>query len=255
MVQQFLLGLQERGLSDGTVLNIFRYLSGVVKQAVKAGAMAQDICAEVQPPRPKPKAARALSRAEQKQLERAVMGKDTAQGIEVLLALYAGLRVGEISGLRWEDIDFDNGLIHVNRTLQRINPHEKGRKTAIHIGSPKSEASERVVPMGGRLSELLLKQRDLSKGPYVISARKEFAEPRVVQYRFAQALKRAQLSPVGFHALRHSFATRCLEEQVDIVSISKLLGHSSVKLTSDTYTHSLLELRRAAVQKLDKLAA
>ena len=80
-------------------------------------------------------------------------------------------------------------------------------------------------------------------------------KPRVVQYRFERMLDRAQLPRVGLHALRHSFATRCMELNVDVTTISKLLGHSSAKLTLDIYTDSLLEHRRAAIYKLDGLAA
>jgi integrase len=93
-----------------------------------------------------------------------------------------------------------------------------------------------------------------SAGEYVVAGRRDFAEPRVLQYRFERMLERANLPKVGFHALRHSFATRCMELNVDVATISKLLGHSSAKLTLDIYTDSLLEHRRAAVNRLDQLA-
>jgi len=87
-----------------------------------------------------------------------------------------------------------------------------------------------------------------------VPGHRNFNEPRVLQYRFERLLKSAQIPRVGFHATRHSFATRCMELDVRIETISKLLGHSSVKQTSDIYVHSLLEQRFMAVHRLDQLA-
>jgi integrase len=256
-IQLFLSDLHGRGLSDSTIRNVFRYLCGVVRAAVKSGALAQDICEDVTLPKLKGKAVRALSRAEQQRLERTALSdlQENGQGIEVMLALYTGMRVGEICALRWEDIDFENDVIHVNHTLQRLNLHGKGEKTAVKMGSPKSDSSLRKIPMSAQLSRLLENQRRIVGGEYVVPGRRAFTEPRVVQYRFERLLERANLPHVGFHALRHSFATRCMELNVDVATISKLLGHSSAKLTLDIYTDSLLEQRRAAVHKLDGLAA
>jgi len=256
-MQQFLSDLYAGGLSDGTVRNIFRYLYNVVKSAVKTGAMARDICEGIVLPKSKPKAVRALSRTEQQRLEHeayAVLHKN-GPGLEVILALYTGMRVGEICALRWEDVDFENDMIHVNHTLQRVNLHGREAKTAVKLGTPKSDSSLRKIPMSAQLSRVLRHIHRSARGEYVIAGRQGFTEPRVVQYRFAQMLKRAQLPHVGFHALRHSFATRCMELNVDVATISKLLGHSSAKLTLDIYTDSLMEHRRAAVCKLDGLAA
>jgi len=257
-IQLFLSNLHSRGLSDGTVNNIFCYLSGVTRNAVKSGALAQDICEDISLPRSRQKAIRAFSLAEQQRLERAALAalrESDGKGIEVMLALYTGMRVGEICALRWSDVDFDNGIIHVNHTLQRLRLHESGAKTGVKMGSPKSNSSRRKIPMSPQLSRLLREQHRSTKGEFVVCGRQEFSEPRVLQYRFERILERAQLPRVGFHALRHSFATRCMELNVDVATISKLLGHSSAKLTLDVYTDSLIEHRRAAVCKLDRLAA
>jgi len=252
-VQQCLHRLQDKGLSAGTVRNIFRYLSGTVRVAVKNGAMSRDVCAEVAPPKAKKPSVHALSRAQQQALDKMAREK---QSIEVLLALHTGMRVGEISALRWTDIDLDNRLLTVNHTMQRLNLHKHGTKTQVQLGEPKSDSSQRNIPISAQLACMLAKHRQVSPGEFVVQSRsKAFAEPRVVQYRFARLLELADLPKVGFHALRHSFATRCMELNVDVATISKLLGHSSVKLTLDIYTDSLLEQQYAAVNKLDGLAA
>ena len=256
-MRQFLSDLHACGLSGGTVRNIFRYLYNVIKSAVRSGAIAADICEGIALPKSKPKAVRALSLAEQQRLEREAYAllQNNGPGVEVILALYTGMRVGEICALRWEDVDFESNTIHVNHTLQRLNLHGKDAKTAVKLGTPKSDSSLREIPMSVQLSRLLRHMHRSARGEYVIAGRQGFTEPRVVQYRFEQMLKRAQLPHVGFHALRHSFATRCMELNVDVATISKLLGHSSAKLTLDIYTDSMMEHRRAAVCKLDGLAA
>ncbi|MCL2107228.1 MAG: site-specific integrase [Oscillospiraceae bacterium] len=257
LVRKFLCELHSSGLADGTVRNIYRYLCSAVKSAVKSGAMAHDICADITLPKAKGKDIHALSLTEQQHLERTVMKtlreSKSRQGVEVMLALYTGMRVGEICALRWADVDFDSGVIRVSHTLQRLTLHGGDAKTAVRLGTPKSDSSQRKIPMSAQLTGLL---RDLSAGAtseFVVAGRGEFVEPRVVQYRFERMLERARLPHVGFHALRHSFATRCMELNVDVTTISKLLGHSSVKLTLDIYTDSLLEQRRAAIRKLDSL--
>ena len=256
--RQFLCNLCNSGLSDGTVRNIFRYFQHAVRYAVRAGMMAQDICADIPLPKPRAGAVHALSLEEQRRLEHAAADmlakSDSRQGIEVLLALYTGMRVGEICALRWSDIDFCGGVIHVKHTMQRLNTHGKGAKTVVSIGSPKSESSQRKIPVSDHLSALLMKAHRCAESEFVVTGRRKCAEPRVVQYRFERLLERANLPRIGFHALRHSFATRCMELNVDVVTISKLLGHSSAKLTLDVYTDSLFEHRRAAISKLSGLA-
>jgi integrase len=260
-VEHFLADLHKAGLSDGSILNIFRYLAGVTKQAAKSGAMAKDICAEISQPKTKRKKVNALSRAQQKILEDAAIAvirkSGYKQGMDVIIALSTGMRVGEICALRWDDVDFDSGVLRINQTLQRLNMYDqdpkRATKTIIVIDAPKSESSVRDIPMGPRLSELLRDSRQLMQGDYVVVGRYGPAEPRTLQYRLEQLLKQAQLPQVGYHALRHSFATRCVELNVDIATISKLLGHASVKLTADTYIDSFMEQRFAATRKLDEL--
>jgi len=242
------------------VLNIFRFLAGVTKQATQSGAMEKDVCAGITLPKPKRKKVSALTRTQQKVVEKAAMTtvreSGSSNGLDVLIALHTGLRLGEICALRWEDVDLDDGIIHVNHTLARLNQHGKGKtKTAIVMDAPKSESSQRDVPMNPFLRNLLRARQQSAVGVFVIEGRGGGSvEPRVLQYRFERLLERARLPHAGYHTLRHTFATRCAELNVDIMTISGLLGHSSIRTTEKTYIHSLLEQRFAAVHKLEGLA-
>nr|OTP53695.1 hypothetical protein A5881_000592 [Enterococcus termitis] len=193
----------------------------------------------------------ALTVNEQKQLEYFAFKEKGCSAI--ILALYSGLRIGEISGLKWSDIDFENGTIYVNRTIFRVNSHSEGRKTEVLVGIPKTDQSSRVVPLAGNLKNYLLAKKALSASSYVVSCKNKMTEPRVIRYRFKKVVEASGIRNIHFHSLRHTFATRCLEERVDISSLSKLLGHTSAKMTLDTYADSVLESRQKAIFKIDKL--
>jgi len=170
------------------------------------------------------------------------------------LSLYTGMRVGEISALRWEDVDLENGLIHVSQTAQRVCLESAGAsKTSVIFGTPKSASSMRLIPLPQTMTDCLKKHRETAVSEYVITSRRGFAEPRVLQYRLQSLIKKAGITPTRFHALRHSYATRCIELHIDITTLSKNLGHASTKMTFDVYTHASLEHRKEAVQDLNTL--
>lgn len=168
--------------------------------------------------------------------------------------MYAGLRIGEVSGLRWTDIDFDQNLIRVERTVHRIiDEQNPGVKTQLVLAEPKTSQSKRVIPLTESLKEYLLDKRKNATSAYLIHSRKTLAEPRVINYRFKKLIQDTSFSSIHFHVLRHTFATRCLEQGMDIASLSKILGHQSTKLTLDTYADSLLEHRHKEMKKIDLL--
>ncbi|WP_339099593.1 hypothetical protein IGL98_001467 [Enterococcus sp. DIV0840] len=190
--------------------------------------------------------------SEQKKLEHVAFKEKGCSAI--ILALYSGLRIGEISGLKWSDVDFENNTICVSRTIFRVNSQtNEGNKTEVLIGNPKTYQSYRVVPLAENLKQYLLTKKAISCSNHVISCKNKMTEPRVIRYRFKKVVEEAGIRNIHFHSLRHTFATRCLENRVDISSLSKLLGHNSAKMTLDTYADSLFESRRKAMYKIDQL--
>ena len=246
--------LTAKGLSNGTARNILLLLTSITRRAALTGAIERDACLDLKLSKAPQHKEEALTRVEQRRLEKTATQHEN--GFAVTLALYTGLRIGELCALRWEDVDLSRRVLHVKGSVQRLkNPEKQGALTAIKIGAPKSESSRRTVPLPESLLFQLLRRKAEAKSEYVIECRGGLAEPRVVQYRFGRLLEQAGLRHVKFHALRHTFATRCMELGMDAATISGLMGHASVKMTLDIYTASLLEHRLEAVKLLDQLAA
>lgn len=171
------------------------------------------------------------------------------------LALYAGLRIGEICALKWEDIDLTNGLIYINHTVSRIkNTDTTMTKTKLIIDKPKTEHSKRIIPINSKLQKILVVMRKMSQSDYVISSNEYFVSPRTFEYRFHKILEMCNIKQINFHGLRHTFATRCIEVGIDIKTLSELLGHASVDITLNTYVHSSLDRKRNEIEKLSQIS-
>lgn len=250
-LQCFVDALSRNGLGAGACSGVFGLLNRFLKYAVQRGALLVNPASNIRlPKRVKPQI-RALDLAGQKQLEQIALADP--DGLPVILALYTGMRIGEICALRWSDVNLQTGMIQVRQTVQRIACSGGSHKTKIVFGAPKSEQSNRLIPIPDRLCAFLKRSREQSKSDYVVSCKGSFAEPRVVRQRYYRIRERAGIQPVHFHALRHTFATRCMELRFDVTTLSRLLGHSSVKMTLDIYTDSLLEHKIIAMHMLDQV--
>lgn len=236
-------GLSDRYISDMITLlkSVFRYANREynIKNMVEGLTMHKAAKAEV----------RVLSEAELVVLKRYILEHQDTSALGVAMSLFMGLRIGELCALKWECVDIENRVVYINRTLQRIKCFDGSRKTALVIGEPKSKSSRRVIPIPDVLMQLLIKFR-ADKDIYILSGRTAPIEPRTMQYRFAKLLKNANLPSVHFHSLRHSFTSACIAAGCDVKSLSELLGHRSVSLTLNLYTHTDMERKRECVSLL-----
>ena len=195
-----------------------------------------------------------FSMVQQKQLEDYLLQHLSPTAFGILLALHAGLRIGEICALSWDDFDFQNNLIHIRATVSRVqNPNKNG--TVLIIDKPKTDASVRAVPFTDSFRNIALKIKSQSASHYVISESSDFVSPRSFDYRYKKIISKLNLPIINFHSLRHTFATRCIEYAVDPKSLSEILGHANVSVTLNTYVHSSMELKRAQIEKLPSLSA
>lgn len=191
------------------------------------------------------KEARVLSVSEQATLTNHLLQEMDIFCFVTLLALYTGLRIGEICALTWADVSED--YLSVERTMQRL-PNGSG-ETYIHIGSPKSSASRRKVPLPAFLKPYVKKFR--KPDGFVLSCERwEHSEPRILHAQFQRIANDCGLEAVTFHTLRHTFATRCVEAGFDVKTLSEILGHSDVKTTLNRYVHSSFDLK---VQNMERL--
>ncbi len=255
MLEDLFRWLREHGrncrgssLSDKTLSDVKAVLVQVLSYASSHGMMtsAPD-CPSI--PTKKP-TAKALDAREQEEMENAAMMEDTCFAAAVILLLYSGLRVGEICGLMWGDIDLEAGTLRVERTVSRIRDMESGgTKTKVVIGSPKTDCSRRTVPLPDDIV-VYLKQHRLNDDIYLASGTGKYMEPRAFLSKFKRFQKRNGLNPCTVHTLRHTFATRCIEYGVDVKSLSEIMGHANVRITMQLYVHPSMETKKAEVNKL-----
>lgn len=188
---------------------------------------------------------RVLSECEQQILVRYLFSQEDIFSFGVLLTLYTGLRVGEICALRWED--FLENTIHVSKTMQRLK--NSSGKTEVMILPPKTDTSDRIIPVPAVLRPIINKY--CKESGYVLTQENgKFIEPRLLQRKFEKHIKACGLEGVHFHTLRHTFATRCIETGMDAKTLSEILGHCDVKTTLNKYVHSSLELKQQCVDRL-----
>ncbi len=174
----------------------------------------------------------------------------------ILICLYTGLRIGEICALKWEDISFEEQYINVHKTMQRLQTKsDNDKKTEIIISTPKSDCSVRNVPIPDILFSIMIEHKE-SSNTYILTGKENYyIEPRTMQNRFHKILKQCDIPSGNFHALRHTFATRCIELGFDIKSLSEILGHASVNITLNRYVHPSMELKHKNMNMLSVLLA
>lgn len=191
-----------------------------------------------------------LSQSEQIKLLHAIYNNMDSNNLGILLCLSTGLRLGEICSLKWSDIDLEGKLLYVNRTVQRIAVDTDSAKTRLLEDTPKSMFSKREIPIpDGIIPYLTAFMREEG---YVLSE-KGLTEPRTYQYRFQRLLAKADIAKHNFHAIRHTFATNCINSGADIKSLSEILGHSNVNITLNRYVHPTIDTKRKHLNNLSEL--
>lgn len=194
---------------------------------------------------------RVLNKNEEKALLNTLESDINIFKLGILISLLTGVRIGELCALRWEDIDFKECLITVNRTMQRVQVEGKDNKTEIIITTPKTNASIRQIPIPKMLVDYIIGFKS-SNDQYILTNKNgNYIEPRVMQYKFKKYIQIAGISDANFHALRHTFATRCIEAGVDVKVLSEVLGHSNVNITLDRYVHNSIDYKKDNIERFN----
>lgn len=249
--------LEKEKLSPKTVKDIMVVFRSVLQYATKKNPEIKDAF-EIPYPREERKVMRVLSREEQKHLILYLTDEMDDCKFGILLALYTGIRIGELCALRWENISLEDKTIRITGTIQRLKipaseTEQSSTKTRVVINSPKSSSSLRIIPLTDCAAALCQRMYAKSKDIYILTRTKYPMEPRTLQYRLKKYTDACGLEGVHFHTLRHTFATRCVEVGFEIKSLSEILGHSSTTVTLERYVHSSIELKRDNMNKLEKI--
>lgn len=246
-------GKKGQGLSRKTIADILSVMRNILRFSMRKGKKiaCDPFALQV---RQQPQDMRVLSRSEQESLYRFIYSNLQPCNIGILICLFSGIRVGEICALRWEDISFEDRTMKISKTMQRIqNKSGIGKRTKIEITSPKSSCSIRTIPLPDTLLEVLKSHYPGKDGYILTNDPILFIEPRTLQNRFKKVLQSCDIEDANFHALRHTFATRCVEVGFDIKSLSEILGHASVNITLNRYVHPSMELKKENMERLSSL--
>jgi len=196
-----------------------------------------------------------LSKPNYKKLSDYLMENFTFKNIGLLVAMHTGMRIGEICALTWSDIDVINGVISVDKTIQRVYIiEEDGHKhTVLNLDSTKTKASEREIPISKKLlTKFKALKKVVNEDFYVLTNESKPTEPRTYRNYYKEVMRRLDIPPMKFHGLRHTFATYCIEGGADVKTTSVLLGHSNVSITLNTYCHPDMNKKRSVIDKIFK---
>ena len=238
------------GLSASTVHGMLSIIKSILDYALDTKKISSPVC--VKYPKCRSQKTRVLSMEEQALLESYWTHDINIYKLGKLLCLYTGIRIGELCALRWEDISFERGTITISKTMQRVKDSSDGSKTKIEIGTPKSQSSVRIIPLPKFLACLIKEHVKEKQGFFLATKQGGYTEPRTMQYHFARAIRLLNIPDANFHALRHTFATRCIEAGVDSKSLSEILGHSNVNITLNRYVHSSFEQKYKCIRRLEE---
>lgn len=254
------------GLSPKTIKNIHNMLHEALEQAIKNDLLLKNPCKMITLPKRTQKEMRVLSIEEQEQLTG--IARYERLGLGIILVLFTGVRIGELLAIQWKDIDFENGILSINKTINRLKNYdpESIHKTSIVIGETKTVKSNRKVPLHDIMVEALkkhkiaqLEEKLKAGGIYedhgfvIANELGKPIEPRTYQDFFHRLVKKAGMTKANFHSLRHTFATRALERGIPAKTVSEILGHTTVSITLDLYSHCLMVHKKESIEKLADL--
>ena len=253
-VQSFVLQSLNKGLKEKTIKDIIIVLKMIVKFGIKNKYLEYQQIDVVFPTNHEKHKMEVLSRQDEKEIMDYLEQNFTFKNLGIIICLSTGIRIGEICALKWEDIDIENGLIKVSKTLQRIYLVDEAIKTTkLIIDKPKTKNSFREIPLSSDLVRIVKPiMKVVNTDYYILTNEEKPTEPRTYQNYYKNLMKKLNIPLIKFHGLRHSFATRCIESNCDYKTISVLLGHSNITTTLNLYVHPNFEQKKKVINKMLK---
>ena len=256
--QKILTKMDEKGYHQGTIKHIRVILYGLFEGAkendiIFSNPMKRSLKIEIGKPS---KTKEALSIDDQKKLFNALRGHKYEN--QYIFALQTGLRVGELIGLKWQDVDFQKRTLKIQRTMKYLHAEKTWRS-----GPPKSRSSQRTIPLTDTAIEVLKKQKEKNPSLKVVPIEyKDYVfidEKGIIKYgSYDSALqhicKKIGIKPITMHIFRHTFATICVRSGMMTPSILKtILGHSSVNICLEYYVHTTDEEKFREMERVSEM--
>lgn len=245
----YIIELKEK-LSYSTIKTIKSLINRSLKFAFEKNYIDTKMQVEIQLKSKQTKKVQALEKCEQTKIENHILQTHKLYSYGILICLFTGLRLGELVALKWQSVDLKNKIIYIEKAVSTIS---QNHKIFTIEDTPKTTSSIRVIPISKQLFEILKELKQNISSEYVVcSHNNKKLQPRAYQKSFENLLKKLKIKHYGFHSLRHTFATRLLENKVDIKTISELMGHSSPTITLNRYVHTNLQNKRKAMEIFNK---
>ncbi len=254
VVATFTRRICEEGLSAPTIKGTLGLLGSILKYIAKENCLFCPL-AEIVYPKEVTKAPKVLSENERNRLLKFVLQDVDYGKLAIAISLCTGLRIGEVCGLKWGDLDFFNGTLSVERTVERIRDLKGENKTKIIISTPKTKTSARVIPMPRALISILKQQRpkNFNTDSFILTNANSPIEPRKLQYKIKTIFKKCGIEGGHFHTLRHTFTSMCGESHFEIKALSEILGHKTPSVTLERYMHPSLQAKKQNMTKFEMI--
>lgn len=243
-------GRKKKSLSPKTVCDILCVLKTIFQYGQDHGYACPNP-GTLRYPQKSTRSIKILTEENRMKLEKLLLNAEDTTSLGIFFTLFTGVRIGELCGLRWGDVDFTSFTVHIHRTVERIanlDPHASA-KTKIVISEPKTKTSIRTIPLPDFLTEYLLK-RKREPTCYLLTGKQTYTEPHQFYVRYQTYLKKHGIDRHTFHALRHTFATRCVEKGFDVKSLSEILGHTNINTTLSVYVHPSIQQKKNQMELL-----
>lgn len=254
-VQVFVLKKLAEGLSQKTIKDILIVLKMILKFGSKNKYFEYQQFDIQFPTERERHDIEVLSKSNQKKIMNYIQSHFTFRNLGIYICLSAGIRIGEICALTWDDVDTESGIICIRKTIQRIYIVENGdRHTELLLDTPKTKNSIRDIPMSRELIKMLKPiKKVVNSSFFVLTNDSKPTEPRTYRNYYKKLITELDIPELKFHGLRHSFATRCIESKCDYKTVSVILGHSNISTTLNLYVHPNLEQKKKCIDQMSRI--